>query len=1249
MSGKVFVHKFFVHKNLIIFILTITVLLASFENLFSQTDGGSSYAPPGFGSKPGSYMMPPGEGVEPPRESIPPRYIRKSVRDLAPLYLMEKNGELVPALNWSPEELDSLLQRINENQRQADLPDYICESLTLSGVQKGEKAELTLTMRFTIPQKPYVRIPLQLNGVILLESPKCSSGEFLAPQSDGSYVLFIKSSEGNRQETVGSSELEQSAEPAPEASPEQSPEQPTEPAPEATPEQTPEQPTEPTSDEEQDANNENLQQSDITSESDSSLGVSQKHEITLKILVPLQKNQSMYTLNMKLPKALFSQITLETPFSSVETRASSHVVIQPTETSEDGKVAKIRAYSLGSEFQLQWNASESQETNSKIMDSSTDIHIDIRPGEIFYTANMRLQYANQPPSEFILNLPPSAELLPSSTNEYSIERLPDAQSNVQNAVKIRLNDAYKSSSKLTFHARLPIDQTTSLRWQDLMGFGIRDSVRQSGRIGINVDKSYQVIWNPGLYVSRVDELPETYEGEYQYAFLFSGHPCSLMARIVARRTRINVQPQYRVFIGEEEMRLDVSWTYNIRGGQVDWLDVDLNGWQLRSIKDIGPDNVFTSESREDGGRVSARLAQATTGTVEMKMTLYANIGADAKEISFRMPQPCANSPDEDFVLSPGILYVVSAANVKINPSMDKTEKLVKQNYSASEMQKVESGELFCYRVDDTAAEFKSSLTILPQKIEVQSDVQAVISGTRCLVKQSFDFSVLYKPVTQAAFTGSNALAEMTDLKFMLGGKELSIRKTADSGCTRITAIIDQPIIGNFVIEATYSIPLNEENDVNLSDALIPLISYENPKSEDENRVVLCKSVLLGVERTLELVSVTSEELEVKDEKRSDLTAFQNPETNNNSGEKVNNQPAKVVNGSALPNPFKSFRAVNSENDDAAPNESETVFDNSSHFATYSWMLTPDSSQNNVLNSSLLITVKRRKGMVWDSLTVDRAWIQTMLTPTRRQDAASFRFISRAPHITVVLPPNVDMGSLQILLDSHLTDQFRPEQKHRFVISVPDDGQTHILEMSYYFNRPSHGFKREKIQLPYIEESKWTRWLYWSLCVPKNIHLLTPPKALNAEYSWQRQGPFFRRNSIYAFSALEDWSGGRNLPDPPQGANIYLFSGFGQIQEAEVFLIDRSVLLIASSLIVLVLGLLILHIKRLRKIWMLTILAITLLFASLWEPEIALTILQASALGCALLALSFMFRKKTPSSIRAESTIAQISSTRTHVS
>ena len=1193
--------------------------MLSFGNAFAQTDLGAPYRPSGGAPKPDPFIASPGESIPPPRDPIPPTYIRKSIRDLTPLYLRDKNGELVQSFTWTPEKLDSLFQSVNEVQRPSDYPDYICESLTLTGVQKGDTAEMQLKMQFIVPQKPVIRIPLQLNGAILLEAPKNVSGEYLVPQPGGGYILFLESSEGNRQEAVGSSEPEQPSESAPEqpsesAANEQAPESSQEQADEQS---VKEQNADPKTESEEGSS---APTSLATTGDELSSGASHKHVITLKILVPLQKNQSLYTLTMKLPKALFSQISLETPFPSVELRASPHSVISPSESLDDGQRTRIGAYSLGSDFSMQWQPAESQKSNSGILETYTDIHVDIRPGLIFYTANMQLQFVNQSPSDFVLNLPPSAEALPSSTNEYTVEPLQDSTSSndVRKAVKIHLNKTYQSSVKLTFHARAPIDQSTSLSWQDLMGFGIRGSVRQNGCIGVKIDRGYQVIWNPGQSVSRVDELPESYEGDYQYAFLFSEQPCSLMARIVTGRRRINVQPQYKVFIGEEEQRLDVSWTYNIRGGQVNWLDVDLNGWQLRSAKDVGPETAFTSESHEDNGRVSVRLTQPATGSVTMNMTLYANIEPGAKDISFQMPQPRVNSDDEEMVLSPGILYVVSATNVKLNPTMDKTEKLVRQNYTSSEMQKVESGELFCYRVDDQSAQFKSSLTVLPQQIEVQTYAQAVISSKTCVIEQRFEFSVLYKPVSQALFTGSGILAEMSDLTFTLDGKELGFRKTADDdGNTKITAILDEPKIGSFVIIARYSLPLSEDENDEQSNVKVPLFLYNNPDAPDGDKIVTCKSFLLGVERNSELISVTSEELDVREAT-------------------IGNEQLTI----------DSPEAINQKNEGTQTSVSQPAFFTpNSQITLHSWNLSPRNSQRLSRNPLLIIAVKQRTGMVWDSLTINRAWIQTWLTPTRRQDAASFQFVATRSSITLVLPPDVDMGSLEVLLDSHSTDQFRPEQGQRLVINVPNDGQTHILETSYNFTRPTHGFNKERIQLPYIEESKWTRWVYWSLCVPRNIHLLSSPAELNTEYSWQLQGPFFSRNSAFDFGALEKWSGSRHLPEAPQGTNIYLFSGFGQVRNVEVLLVDRSALVAISSLVVLVVGLIILHVKSLRQIWTLSLLAIVVFFVSLWKPELALIVLQASALGCALLALSYMLRKKTPIMTNSDSTIAQITSTR----
>lgn len=161
-------------------------------------------------------------------------------------------------------------------------------------------------------------------------------------------------------------------------------------------------------------------------------------------------------------------------------------------------------------------------------------------------------------------------------------------------------------------------------------------------------------------------------------------------------------------------------------------------------------------------------------------------------------------------------------------------------------------------------------------------------------------------------------------------------------------------------------------------------------------------------------------------------------------------------------------------------------------------------------------------------------------------------------------------------------------------------------------------------------------------MPRNIHLVIPPQQLNPEYSWQRQGPFFRRNSIYSQQELENWSGGVHLPPPPQGVNLYLFSGFGNITQVEFTLLNRTTLVLFASMIILAPGLLLLHFRRMRRPWLMILTVAALLSCAFWEPELALVLIQGSSLGIALLALSYLLRKRPRTTVNESqgSTISQ---------
>lgn len=1170
----------------------------------------------------------PGENPVAGRDTLSPSNSQQTIRDLLPIYLMEKNGELIPALNWTPEELDSIMLKADQSQIQAQAPDYVCERLTLTGVQKGENAEMELKMAFTVPEKPLIRIPLQLNGVILLEPPVCQNGEFLAPQPNGNgYVLFLKkpTAAGSLTSAAEKPPVEGSAAPVTEKTPESDAKSQT-----------------PPSDSELNSSSGGASAEETETNPDSTLLPGFTHEITLKILVPLQKNQSVYSMNLKLPKTLYSFLSLETPFPSVEMRVSPSSIAQPAESFDEGKKTRLCARSLGPEFQMQWQTRESQRTESRILETFSEIHVDIRSREIFYTTNMQLQFAGKSPEDFILNLPYSAELLPSATNQYSIQPLENiAGESPRTSARIHLTNTYEDSARLTFQARLPLEKTLTSEWFDLMGFEIQNAPRQSGSVGVNVEKDHHALWNPGRHIRRVDDLPESFEGAYQFAFSFSEQPCALFTRIVAGRTRMNVQPQFAVMVNSDELRLDAVWTYNIRGGLATWLDINLNGWQLRSLKDIGPENVFAADSQDDNGRASAHLSQPSMGTVVMKMTLYRKISPTDKEIAFPLPCPVLNSPSEELTVAPGLLYVVSAANVKLIPQPAKLENLVRQVYTSIDPRYTNAGEALCYRLDSPSAKFSADFTVHKQQIDVSVSRSAAISGGECLVKQQFDFSVQYESLTQAVFEGSESLAEMANLKVILNDKPLALRTSASNGKTRITAMMEQPQIGHFTIVVSYTIPY-ESTEANASIALgLPLAKFVS--STEENGAGNSEK------NAAELKNKTAKEL-------AGAIASDNPyHTLLLSLDRV-----WEIQSVVLPWKITENEAPRPENmsftDNPSPASSEVAdaavlpADSAQLDYTVLGLVSPDWNEGNIVH----FEIHRRQGMVWDTLTVDRAWIQTWLTATRRQDTACFRFVSTQSSVTLCLPSEAETGSLEVALDGELTDRFRSIPNQKTVVQIPADQKPHVLEISYYFNRTNQGFGKERIQLPYIQEAKWTRWLYWSIGFPRNIHLLVPPEQLNAEYSWQRLGPFLRRNSVYTWSQLEEWSGASHLPDPPQGVNVYLFSGFGSINSVEITLMSRTTLVFVSSLIILFPGLILLHFKRLRRSWLLILIAVGLLTASLWEPELALVLLQASSLGVMFLALSFLFRKKNrnveqPNDSTVSQPNAQGATTAKHVS
>ena len=121
-------------------------------------------------------------------------------------------------------------------------------------------------------------------------------------------------------------------------------------------------------------------------------------------------------------------------------------------------------------------------------------------------------------------------------------------------------------------------------------------------------------------------------------FEYFAQPFLLQARLNPRRTRINVEPEYLLFVDRDRVRLDAKLTYAIHGAKAHALKISMSGWQLDRVE---PENLVAAEGIEsdEKGVWSIPLVEPASGTVELRLMAQQPLAAAATAISVALPQP----------------------------------------------------------------------------------------------------------------------------------------------------------------------------------------------------------------------------------------------------------------------------------------------------------------------------------------------------------------------------------------------------------------------------------------------------------------------------------------------------------------------------------------------------------------------------------------------------------------------------------
>jgi hypothetical protein len=910
------------------------------------------------------------------------------------------------------------------------------------------------------------------------------------------------------------------------------------------------------------------------------------HEITLKMLVPLSPAGEEKRLKIFTPRAVASEMKLKIPEPRAVGTVSEGATLLPPSAEQDGTM--FTALGLGGEFQFAWHKAEAKIVEvPAVLEATGNILIRLDSQAIASEAALSVHSYASPFDRFVVRLPADAELSPAGAQGYSILPLDgnkDAESR-QALVQVRLNKKTTGPVEIHLSTRRNLTQEQPPEGYDLAGFEVLGAARQWGTIAVTVGNDRQVVWGPQHGVRQTDVLPDSLHGEgFAAGFEYSAYPYTLTAGLASRTSRINVDPEYLMLVGQDRIELEAKLSCFIRGAKVNVLRLAMPDWE---IDEAGPENIVAQDGidRDEKHLVSIPLRQPSSGKLELHLRGHKMLDKSACGFSVALPQPQVLSP------SPALVAVAAADNVELTPDAKSIKGLIRQQIAPPMKIPQRQQDALYYRCEGDSAVFAAQMRVHPRLITLDEANYVQVEPDAAKVTQKFAYSIAYEAVDHLQLDVPQSLAGSNRLEILHDGKPLTGKIVFENdegalpaGMVRMRVSLPEASIGRFELIIRYT-------------AVMPAL-------ELSTRTFWSVPLVMPVDA----------------------------EANDNRLHLTTAPGIKIISNSEAWNSFFD--------------EENGVFQSGLDLGM--------ALQSDKYRKSLDLELERETGPASSTTVVERAWIQTWLSVSVRQDRAVFQLTSNQKKLFFNLPSGAAPEQMLAMLDGKRVET-QAAGENRFSLSLPGEGEIHtyLFEMNYHFSgqRPAKGML--SLDFPRLGSNVWTRRTYWQLILPQNEHVLINPPGFDREYFWKWSGYFWGREPVLNQMQLETWIGTPLHAILPEGSSVYLYGNLGRADRAELVTVGRTLIVAIASGAALVFGLLLIYVPIVRHPFSLLVICLVFLSLAMIYPEPAAMIAQASGLGLALTLMAgflerSMARRRKKFALKAPSkTIKELTSSRTH--